>query len=315
VAFSLSWLHLFEVKQRATAGPPPALYQGAPDGSDGFLTAPVYNYPSHFAGPAIKTQADVEQWEFLGQLPQTPNFPPKYIFPPGYSAYGIWNGASMMEISYTQRFDQWDLMARIPVWDTEYARTYAMAGGRFAWIFDRFWWRTQSVGLNPNSLPFQPLGPNFPASDRAELRYLTVSEPTDVARYSNTLSQRMYGPVLGCGYETYLGKGFAISTDLYGGLLINIIKERAKYKLGDESVQNKFSRNDLDLVPNIEGNINLSWYPIRGIQMRVGYNFMGFFNAKYMQQPVGFNYGAIDYVTEEKFRFFHGINAGVGFVF
>jgi hypothetical protein len=49
--------------------------------------------------------------------------------------------------------------------------------------------------------------------------------------------------------------------------------------------------------------------------MRFGYNFMGYFNVKEMTRPVGFNYGAIEYRNDDRFRFLQGINAGVGFIF
>ena len=317
VAVQFSYLQMFDTKQTATAaGSPPGLSVGA-NATESFLFAPVFNFPSDFAGPAIKTTPDAFQFNTLTLLNAGAGPPPpSFIFPPGGTAYGIWNGASNMEIALTRRFAEGDITVRLPIWQTDYASTYALAGGRFAWLFDRFWWRTQSIGLSPGSGAFQPFGPGFPNSDPANLRFTTVSFPTDVAVYTLTLSQRMYGPFLGCGYEAYLGNGFALNTDLTGALLVNLIKERAKYKLGDHSVQNKRSRNLFDVVPNVNADINLTWYPIRGVQLRAGYNFLGFFNAKAITKPIGFNYGAIEYETDNKFiRFYNGINFGAGLTF
>jgi hypothetical protein len=323
IALSLSWLHLFEFKQIAEASGVAPFFNNRPDLADSVLFAPVFNFPADFAGPRLKTSADITAMQFFDSLPFPTPGPtprggttePRFNEPIGFVAFGIWNGANNMEISFTQRYDQWDLLARIPVWETEYARTYGLAGGRFAWFFDRFWWRTQSIGFSTNPVARSTNQGDDPGNNPDSVQFFTVSHPTDVATYVNTLSQRMYGPELGCGYEIFLGKGFSLSTELTGSLMVDIIKERAKYELGDESVQNKRSRNELNFVPNINASFDVWWYPIRGIQMRFGYNFMGYFNVKEMTRPVGFNYGAIEYRNDDRFRFLQGINAGVGFIF
>lgn len=323
IALSVSWLHLWETKLTATASGVNVGYQNDANLSDSFLFSPVYNFPADFAGPRLKVSADITIMQFFDSLivapPETPRPVtdlPRFNEPLGFTSFGIWNGANNMAISFTTRYDQWDLTARIPVWETEYARTYALAGGRHAWFFDRFWWRTQAIGFSTNPGPANnDDNGDDPPNDPADLMFFTVSHPVDVATYSNTLSQRMYGPTLGCGYEVYLCEGVSLSTDWTGGLLFNIIKERAKYKLGDETVQNKRSRNLFNLTPNFQGDMNLWWYPLRGISFKLGYNFMGYFNAKRMLNPVGFNYGAIEYVNDDRFRFLHGVNFGVGFTF
>ena len=76
------------------------------------------------------------------------------------------------------------------------------------------------------------------------------------------------------------------------------------------------SRDELNVTPTLTANLNLWWYPIEGVQMRVGYNALTFFNTMYMQNPIGFNYSAIDPVYETKyFRILHGVNVGVGLFF
>ena len=58
------------------------------------------------------------------------------------------------------------------------------------------------------------------------------------------------------------------------------------------------------------------WYPIEGVQMRVGYNAYTFFNTMRMEQPIGFNYSSIDPAYDTQyFRIVHGVNAGVGLFF
>jgi hypothetical protein len=126
----------------------------------------------------------------------------------------------------------------------------------------------------------------------------------------------MYGPFAGCGHEVYMGKRFALSLDLTASLLMNIEKERAYYELGDKTTRNKRSVNDFDAVPNGNCDLNLMWYPIEGVQMRIGYTFQGYLNTKYMEQPVAFNYGALDPAYGNLgFRYVQGLNFGLGLFF
>jgi len=157
--FSVSYLHLFEAKYSGAAGVQgPNFSNPGGLGQNTFLFAPVYNYSPFFVG-------------------QNP-FPPIPFFVNPTS--GIWNGASDMTILFTQRFDNWDLAGRFPVFETENARTYAIAGGRFSWLWERFEWRTSKPTLITDGVSFQ-----FQES------------PDSAARYINTLSQRMYGPMVG----------------------------------------------------------------------------------------------------------------------
>ncbi len=248
--------------------------------SDTFLTSGVYNFPPQYAGPLVKTVADDTNRNGTADPGEGGNF------------YGIWNGASVMDIQFDQRFTEWEIGARVPLLQTEYSRIYGLAGGRFDWFMERFKWRTVS----------------FDVSGQAG--------PRDVAKYTNTLSQRMYGPYVGCGHEIYVGSRFSMSLDLTGALLLDMAKERAKYSLGSKEIQNKLSRTELNLVPSAAAKLNLWWYPIEGVQLRVGYNAWTYFNTLSMKQPIGFNYSAIDPVySAQGFRIVHGVNAGIGLFF
>jgi hypothetical protein len=275
----VSYAHLFDATYSASAGPIPANFNPGVSGEDSMLFAPVFNFSPEFAGPP-------NRFAFIDAdgNPQ--------IIGSGGSPYGIWNGASNMSIKYTQRFDNWDVGGRFPVLETEYARTYTMAGGRFSWIWERFGWNT--------------ITPDFTGA---------VSS-LDTAEYTNIMSQRMYGPFLGCGNEIYLGHAFALSADITGALLYSVVKERAKYVRGDESTQAKLGKLEYTIVPNLQGTINLWWYPLKGMQFRAGYDVMGFFNTLYMSEPVSFNFGAIQPAYNHRpVRVFHGFHVGMSINF
>ncbi len=206
--------------------------------------------------------------------------------------YGIWNGANVMNIEFQHKFTAGEIGARVPVLDTDFSRVYMLGGLRYAWFFERFRWRTVSSDING------------------------ISFPSDTATYTNTLSQHLYGPFLGCGHEVYLGKRFSVSLDTTGAMLLNFNKERAKYKLGDATTANKRSRNDFLLTPNANADVNLLWFPIEGVQVKLGYTVQTYFNTKYMKEPVAFDYGAIDPAYRDGyFRIVHGMNVGVGLFF
>jgi len=98
--------------------------------------------------------------------------------------------------------------------------------------------------------------------------------------------------------------------------LLNVVKERAKYELGDQSSSGKRSVNDFTVVPSFTGNFNLDWYPIQGVQVRCGYNAWTFFNTKSTDDPIGFNFGAIDPVYRtQAYRIVHGVNVGLAMFF
>ncbi len=273
----------------------PPFFRGSSDLSDTFLTAPVYNFPPQYAGPRYKTNFDDTNGDGTFDSLEGGNF------------YGIWNGASVMDI----RFDQWyqssELGVTVPLFQTEYSRIYGLAGGRYTNFTDRFKWRTVSYDVTGGQAVFSGQGGALGGGQGG---------PRDAAEYNNTLTQRMYGAYVGCGHEAYLGHGFAAALDLTAAGYIDSEKERAKYKLQSEEIQNKQSRNELRFVPSLTANLNLMWYPVEGVQMRLGYNAYTYFNTKRIEDPVGFNYSSPDPVYDiQVFRIVHGVNVGIGLFF
>ena len=210
----------------------------------------------------------------------------------GFTTPGIWNAADVIDTKFTQRYQQAEFGMRTPLYATEYSSVYGLSGARFAWFFERYTMRTVDLDQNGNS------------------------SPAFAARYTNTLSQRMYGLFVGCGHEVYLGQMFSASLDLTAAGYMNVHKERAKYELENRATQSKFGRVGFDLVPSATAEFNLWMYPVEGVQLRLGYSGLTFFNTRYMREPVGFNFGQIDpnYGTRY-FRLLHGFNVGVGFFF
>jgi hypothetical protein len=268
-----NYMQFYDAHYSAGASQAAQGFNVRPDNADSFLSSPVFNFNPAFGGPGADAAFD-----------NTTNGQ--------FNTFGIWNAADLMTIKFTQRYQQAEVGLRMPMFATEYSSIYSLSGARFAWIFERFSWRTVDIDQNGNQ------------------------DPRNTANYSNTLSQRMYGLFVGCGHEIYLGSMFSASLDLTGALYMNVHKIRAKYKLGDESVQSKFGREGFDLVPSAAGEFNFWFYPTEGIQLKLGYQGITFFNTRQMREPVGFNFGNIDPNTGSRaFRLLHGFNVGIGFFF
>jgi len=280
-AVEFDWTQMFNTHYNHTATfVPPQFHFGA-DLADSFLTAPVFNFPNAFAGPANK----VSRINAAGDTVPLGN---------PFAVYGIWNGATLMSIDLIQRYSQGDITYRQPICEVDDYRMYGLVGPRFAWIWERFRWRTVSTDVNGDA------------------------GPQDVAIYTNIVSNRMYGGFVGIGQDWWLGHGFSISLDLRSALLLDIVKERATYELGvkDTPPQSKRSITDYTVVPELQGTLNLSYNPIEAIQIRLGYDVMAYFNTKASSKPVTFDWGGIDPAFNHEFiRFFDGIQASIGFVF
>jgi len=312
-AFYATFAQLFDVKYSAGVSAIAPGYQFGNNLLGTFLSSGVVNFPSQYNGPVgIGDPGDtaIDQPAQVG-IVNIPNAPIIVIRPdgttivvpsppdqlvltnqtPGNTA-GIWNAADVMDIQFLQRYTQAAIGARTPIYETDYSRVYGLAGGQFNWFFERFTWRT------------------------TDLDVLGGARPEWAATYSNTLSQRMYGAFVGCGHEVYLGNNFGLSLDLTAAILLDIVKQRVKYERADDTTQAKRSQNDYAIVPNLNANLHLWWYPIQGVQMRVGYNAMTFFNTWRMDQAIGFDFGRIDPVYDKGyFRFLQGLDVGIGFSF
>lgn len=276
--------HLFNVRYvaQATLVPPttPPPGQLDPALANTFLFSPVFNFSSDWAGPTLPN--------IVGGNPQ--------------GNYGIWNAAEEMTLRFEQRLEKYELRFRIPIFETEYdpvqnpeklaLRCYGMWGLRHYWVWERFQWRTVNRDANGNA------------------------EPKDFATYSNILSQPMYGPFVGWGGEVYKGHGVSLSLDLFAGAYVNFVREIVRWERGDRATEAKRSRRVYTIVPETEAHLNVWWYPIEGVQIRLGYDVMGLYNTIASPRPVDFNFGAMapDF-PHWAVRMLDGFNVGIGFIF
>jgi hypothetical protein len=129
-SLTLSWMHLFQVRYQAVATAVPAGFNVGADFASSFVTAPVYNFPNDFAGPAGEQNG-----------------------PGGVNAYGIWNGASLMTESFVQREEAYDLIWRRPLIEEENYRFSSLLGPRFFWIWEKYAWRTTDFGFTGSDGP------------------------------------------------------------------------------------------------------------------------------------------------------------------
>lgn len=276
LAVELSYWHLFDAKYTGgvTLFSRGNFFEGPNDLHDTFFFAPVFNFGPEWAGPDTK----------LG------------VGNPG-ATFGIWNAASAMFLVYRQRFQQWDLNARIPIFQNEGIRTYGLFGPRLVWFWERFRWDTISTDINGE---------------------FTLA---DWAIYSNVISQRMYGVHIGCGTDWHLADtpigAFGTSLDFQFSPLVNIAKINEKYDRADHLAVSKRSWQSFNFVPEVQAQVNLYYYPpITGVEMRLGYSLMAFFNTISSPNPVSFDLNQLDAQWQAgQLRFLTGLNVGIMFSF
>jgi hypothetical protein len=270
---SLGWTYLSETRTTAVVTSAIPGYNFGATNANSFITAVVYNFPSDFSGPPNRINgADAT------------------------AAYGIWDAADVMTEAFIQRYQQWELTYRIPVFETENYRLSGLTGPRFVWIWERYQWTTHADSQN--------------GSD---------SNPTeaDTGIYTNIDSNRMYGVKIGCSNEYYFGHGFAGQLDLQAAAFLDSVKEREKYELALKFIgpENKRALRQFTFVPELQATASLQWFPTEFVQVRVGYDIFAFWNTLSSPRPIDFNYSSLTAPYESTFRLFDGFRAGVAIIF
>jgi hypothetical protein len=286
-ALTVDYMYIALARYNAAATGAPRDFQVGNNGENGFLTSFVFNFPSQYAGPANKLGFFTSNLPAVGQTITGP------ALGNNFALYGIWNGASTMTLEFTQQAQGIDVTYRAPVYETESYRLSGTVGPRYFWIWERFRWRTTSLSFDGSS------------------------GPTDVALFSNITSNQMYGAFIGCENEWYVGHGFAVYLNLDAATLIDHVKEEDSYELGGKGLSPKNKRAILDytFVPEIEGKLGIAWYLAEGIQFRLDYNGMLFFNTIASPRPISFNYGGLDPGWEHVTRLLDGFTVGLSLTF
>jgi hypothetical protein len=285
---AVNWMFLGETHYRAAATLSPKAGILDPSLANSFLYADVYNIPPQYSGTDFKIKFPITQAGFVrGQ-------------PTAQAAFGIWNAAEIMTIDFIQRFQRYEIIYREPIFETETYRLNGLVGPRYTWIWERFAWRTTS------------------AEGHDILNQTIIPGPSDVGVYTNIVSNRMYGAVAGCEQEYYLGHGIVFQLKLQGALYVDTAKVIAKYETADRFnslPENKLAKRLWSIVPEVDANIGLMWYPAEFVQMYAGYQAMGILNTVSSRVPINFNYGNPDPHWSGTSRFLGGLTAGIAFTF
>ncbi len=310
-SLSFGWKYLTETQYRAGATlAPPAQFQD-PKMNPGtflentYLFSPVYNFPPEYAGADYKV--NVNPGQNITDIPPTFANPGVInVFP--QTVFGIWNGASIMTLSFRQWFQQYEISYREPIWETETYRVNGIVGPRYVWFWEKFKWVTTSLGQNQDAT----------ISSADILGGFNTQGPQNVGIYSNITSNRMYGVHVGCEQEWYLGHGFAIQLKTEAALFLDSAKEKAKYETAAKYLglpTNKRTKVEWAVVPELEANLGLMWYPTEYVQIYAGYDFMAFFNTRASPRPIDFDYSNLNPRWTHVNRVVDGWNAGIAFTF
>ena len=298
-SIALNWMYLGETHYRAAATLSPKAGVLDQQLANSFLYADVYNIPPQYSGPDFKIRFPTAQ--IAAGTAQ----------PSAQAAFGIWNGASIMTIDFIQRFQQYEIIYREPILETETYRLNGLVGPRYTWIWERFAWRTtaaEGTGTTVDAIT------GATTSDGI----MVAPGPQNVALYTNIVSNRMYGAVAGCEQEFYLGHGIVFQLKLEGTLFVDSAKVIAKYETGDRFdglPENKLAKRLWSVVPEADGTAGLMWYPTEFVQVYAGYQAMGFLNTVASRVPVSFNYGNPDPHWSGEARFLGGLRFGLALTF
>jgi Legionella pneumophila major outer membrane protein precursor len=306
-SLTLNYMWLAKANYASTASLIPSSQNIGATGADSYISSPVYGYPSQYAGPlndvfAFADPALADAVTAAGGTVPTVNVPtddsgntlPLRGFATPGAGYGIWNAADFMTIQFTQRYQQLELMYRKPVYETDNYRMSALVGPKFVWIWERFKWIATDLNVFGNGSEY------------------------DSAAYTNIVSNRMYGANVGFAQEWYLGHGFSAQLDLKAQLFMNIVKERAKYEFDyqrNATPISKRSQTEYTVVPGLQPTIGINWYPVEGIEFKINYDIMMYWNTIASPNPVNFGWGNLDPTYQSTFRILDGFNAGLALVF
>jgi hypothetical protein len=284
-AIQASWWHLATAKYTAVAGPIPPGGNLGPDLENTFLSAPVTNLPPNFAGPPndVLVPGSVSAANPGGTVATG-------------SGFGTFNAASNMRIEFTQRYDMIEIQGRVPIMETDNFRSYGLFGPRTVILYERFYWNTTDL-----------------AADGTDESFFD-------ARYTNTVSNRLYGAFVGSGNEFRLGDGplgtFSFYCEADAAIYVDFVKMRAEYELDDRSSLVRRGRNTYTAPIGGDLRLGFNWYPYEAIELRAGYRIQALTFTASSPEPIDFNAGNLNPgLRTDTFRLIQGLDFGISFVF
>ena len=284
-AVQASWWHLATASYSAVGNPIPPNNNLGANLENTFLFSPVTNLPPNFAGPPndVIQPGSVSAANPLG-------------VPAVGSGFGIYNAASSMVIQFTQRYDMFEVQGRVPIMETDNFRSYGLFGPRAIIMYERFFWHVTDL-----------------AGDGTD-------QTNWDARYTNVVSNRLYGVFVGSGNEFRLGDSpvgtFSLYCEADAAVYIDFIKMRAEYELDDRSDLVRHGRNTYTAPPGLDLRVGFNWYLYEAVEFRLGYRVQALFFTASSPQPIDFNAGSLDPgLRTDTFRLIQGIDAGISFVF
>lgn len=290
----------FKYSGGASLMPPPG--RGVrQDFADSFISFPFFNFSPFFGGAERDVVGNVLPFPDPGTRPIVVPDDVSGIDPVTLAelqtyhglplpAYGIWNAAEDATVTFDQEIWSLELNARFPLCQTECTRTYVICGARYLELTEHFLLRVSDADID-----------GFIA-------------PENVAIYDNHWENRLYGLQAGMGNEAYLGGGFALSVEARTGVFANYQRTEVTLSRGDDD-GNKSNRDAMTVSPMFSAAAYLWWYPVEGVQLRAGYEFLGVFGVHRSERPVDFNVGQLDPEYKDLFLKMDGFTLGVAFIF
>ncbi|MCS7016222.1 MAG: hypothetical protein NZM42_08945 [Gemmatales bacterium] len=283
VAIEGVFWHLPEHRRSAWATIlPPNLQQGD-FFSQTFLYAPFYNVPLDFLGPV----SDVQQ--ILVTHFVNPDAPDQVDTGDAVPAYGVFNGAELFQVTYKQEFYNYELNVRFPTYPVDVFRTYGTVGVRYMRSYERFELVAEDASVDGSGLV--------------------------VGRYRNRWTNNLFGVQGSYGGEIYLGYGFALNGEVRAGLFYDDFHARTEVTVDGSALILRRKHTDANLSPMLGTGLFLYWYPIDNVVLRIGYEFLGFFNVMRSTEPIDFNLGRLDPTFRSTLLRFDGFSAGIAFRF
>ena len=308
IVFDVSYMQLVATRSTASVGIIPNRGENLRDDlANSFVSTPFYNYTPQFAGPSRDVISDV----FLFPIPI--NTGTVVLVNPGsatgaaneiitddasideitrfrgtpIAAYGVGNGAEVIVEKYRQQFSTGELNVRVPLFQGEVTRTYFTGGFRYMFLQERYRMYITDYDVDGNAF---------------------------LMRYTDRVKNKYYGMQAGLGSEAYLGLGWSVSVEAKGGVaaenshtsteIANLLNSRFEH-----------SNNQFGVVGFFQGGAYLWWYPIEGIQLRAGYEYLGVVNARRSPNPIDYDLGRLQPNYEHKFLSIDGFTMGVAFIF